>query len=191
MPVDGDTAAPDLGGARPYATVGHSNHTIEEFLDLLREAGIGGVADVRKLPGSRAQPQFDEESLSAVLEREGITYRWFRGLTGRRPVSRDVPFERNAWWQNRSFHNYADHALSAEFVDALDDLHAWSFPRPVAIMCSEAVWWRCHRRIIADHLLAHGETVLHLLGAGRAEDARLSAGAVTEADGVVVYPRGV
>ncbi len=188
MSVDGDAASQGRGGARVYATVGHSNRTTEEFLDVLREAGVGGVADVRRLPGSRAQPQFDEEALASALEREGIAYRWFRGLTGRRPVSTEVPFERNAWWQNRSFHNYADHALSAEFADALDDLRAWSLPHPVAIMCSEAVWWRCHRRIIADHLLARGETVRHLLGPGRVEDARLSAGAVTEVGGVVVYP---
>ncbi|WP_152176342.1 DUF488 domain-containing protein, partial [Mycobacterium tuberculosis] len=107
--------------------------------------------------GSRRYPQFDQEALAASLRDAGIGYRRAEGLTGRRPVSRDVPFETNAWWQNRSFHNYADHALSTDFEVALDDLRAEGQLRRVTVMCSESVWWRCHRRIIADHLLARDE----------------------------------
>lgn len=170
----------------PFFTIGHSNRSLEEFLGLLDDARIEQVVDVRRLPGSARYPQFDEDALARALADAGIGYRRAEGLTGRRPVSAEVPFEVNAWWENRSFHNYADHALSEPFRDALSELRE-SSPR-TAVMCSEAVWWRCHRRIIADYLLAGGDGVVHVLGKGRAEPARLSAGAVVGADGAIVYP---
>ena len=172
----------------PFFTVGHSTRALDEFLGLLRKSDIQIVVDVRRLPGSRRYPQFDQDPLSASLAEEGMEYRRLEGLTGRRPVSRDVPFEVNAWWQNRSFHNYADHALSDEFSTALEQLREWGHARRVALMCSEAVWWRCHRRIIADHLLACGEKVQHILAADHVDEANLSRGARVGADGAVTYP---
>ncbi|WP_017612516.1 DUF488 domain-containing protein [Nocardiopsis salina] len=173
-------------------TVGHSNRTLAEFTGLLQEHGVALVVDVRKLPGSARHPQFDEDTLTGTLADLGITLQRAEELTGRRPVSKDVPFEVNAWWQNRSFHNYADHALSEGFAHALALLREWGHAHPTAVMCAEAVWWRCHRRIIADHLLARGEDVFHVLGPGRGEPARLSPGAVVGRgdDGLVTYPGG-
>src|SRR5690606_8256954 len=109
-------------------------------------------------------------------------------LTGRRKVSKTVPFEVNAWWQNRSFHNYADHALSTGFHEALTQLLEWSDEHPSAIMCAEAVWWRCHRRIISDWTLAAGIPVTHILDEDQAKPAELSAGAVVDDNHRVTYP---
>ena len=169
-------------------TIGHSTRTLAEFTDLLTRDGVGHVVDVRRLPGSARFPHFDHDTLGAALADLDIALTRSEPLTGRRPVSRTVPFEVNAWWENRSFHNYADHALSDEFRDALADLRATAGDRPTAIMCSEAVWWRCHRRIIADHLLATGVEVGHIMAPGKVIPAALSAGAVPDA-GRVTYPR--
>ncbi|MCM1013295.1 DUF488 domain-containing protein [Brevibacterium sp. XM4083] len=163
-----------------FLTIGHSNRSLEEFIDLLRDSGAEVVVDVRKLPGSNANPQFNEDVLGDALAAVGIELRRLDGLTGRRLVSRDVPFTVNAWWENRSFHNYADHALGTEFAADIAVLLDWGDERRCAVMCSEAVWWRCHRRIIADYLLAHDREVLHVLGPGQTAEAVLSSGAVIE-----------
>lgn len=176
--------------ATPFFTIGHSNRELDEFLAMLNEHGIETVVDVRRLAGSNRYPQFNADALGdALAATGGIELVRFEGLTGRRPVSKTVPFETNAWWQNRSFHNYADHALSSEFGEALQSLRETGRARRTAVMCAEAVWWRCHRRIIADYLLAAGEQVLHLLGPGQATLASLSEGAVPR-DGAVTYPAG-
>lgn len=99
-----------------------------------------------------------------------------------------MPFEVNGWWQNRSFHNYADHALSEDFARALAELREQGHVQRTAVMCSEAAWWRCHRRIIADHLLAHDEDVRHILGPRHVDPADLSRGAVVGPDSTVTYP---
>ncbi|MGJ0203023.1 DUF488 domain-containing protein [Leucobacter sp. gxy201] len=169
-------------------TIGHSNHELDEFLELVTGHGVDRVVDVRKLQGSRRYPQFDADALQASLASIGVGFGRLEALTGRRPVSRTVPFEVNAWWQNRSFHNYADHALSPEFATALAELRREGAARRTAVMCSEAVWWRCHRRIIADHLIAAGGTVRHVIGAGEAALAELSGGAVIGPGGAVTYP---
>jgi uncharacterized protein (DUF488 family) len=171
-----------------FCTVGHSDRTLEDFLELLASTGVERVVDVRKLPGSRAHPQFDHDVLSAALAGAGVAYRHEAALGGLRPVSKTVPPDVNGFWRNRSFHNYADHALSVEFADAITRLREEGRDRSTALMCSEAVWWRCHRRIIADHLLAAGEQVEHIMGHGRLDVAVLNAGAVVGADGTVVYP---
>lgn len=169
-------------------TIGHSTRTIEEFAGLLEEYAVESVIDVRRLPGSRRFPQFNADALGAALGERGVAFSRLEGLTGRRPVSREVPFEVNAWWQNRSFHNYADHALGQEFAEALKELRRAAAARPTAVMCSEAVWWRCHRRIIADHLLAAGNGVRHIMGAGQVQPAELSLGAMIGPDREVIYP---
>lgn len=170
-----------------FLTAGHSNLELDAFLTMLREAEVNLVVDVRRLPGSRRYPWFDQENLAPALREAGIDYRHEIPLTGRRPRQYDVPAETNGFWENRSFHNYADHALSAEFRAGLDGIRGTGVSR-LLLLCSEAVWWRCHRRIIADHLLAHGETVLHLMGPGKLSPADPTAGAVFDDDGTVTYP---
>ncbi|HEY6940505.1 DUF488 domain-containing protein [Dokdonella sp.] len=172
---------------RPFFTIGHSNRSLDRFIELLRESDIGRVVDVRRMPGSKAHSQFDQDALSASLDGAGIAYEHVAALGGRRGKA-DVPPQVNAYWTNRSFHNYADYALTAPFRAALVHLLDAGHASRCAVMCSEAVWWRCHRRIVADHLLAAGESVVHILGAGRVEPARLTPGAEIRTDGAVVYP---
>src|SRR5690606_16535639 len=152
----GADAARRLMG-EPIYTVGHSNRPIEEILEILGQSGISHLVDVRRQPGSKRYPWFNQDELPTSLEQAGIGHSYSAGLTGRRPASKKVPREINAWWQNRSFHNYADHALSDEFTEALDELRREASKTRLTVMCSEAVWWRCHRRLIADHLLARGD----------------------------------
>jgi len=170
-----------------FFTVGHSDLPLDEFIGLLTDAGTSAVCDVRKMPGSRHNPQFDEAVLARELPAAGIRYLRIPALGGLRARTRTVPAETNGLWRNRSFHNYADHALSAEFRDGLQLLRGHRDEHP-SVMCAEAVWWRCHRRIIADHLLAAGEDVTHIMPGGRLDRATLTPGAEPRPDGSVVYP---
>ncbi|GAA4479957.1 DUF488 domain-containing protein [Enteractinococcus fodinae] len=170
-------------------TVGHSNRSLDEFLELMVENSVRHVVDVRKLPGSKRYPQFNADTLAEQLADHDIELTRAAGLTGRRKVSKDIAFGVNAWWQNRSFHNYADHALSDEFRQAFTELEATARAQPTVVMCAEAVWWRCHRRIIADYLLMAEYPVEHIMGPGQLMTADLSAGAVSQDDGSIVYPK--
>ncbi|MBX3576246.1 MAG: DUF488 domain-containing protein [Rhizobiaceae bacterium] len=174
--------------SHPFFTVGHSNLTADEFIELLRAASIGMVVDVRRLPGSKAYPQFGSENLALSLSEAQIKYELIGPLGGRRRKVEDVPAETNGAWRNRSFHNYADYALTGTFKAGFDRLLALGQEFRCAIMCSEAVWWRCHRRIIADHLLASGAEVFHLMGADRIEPAVPTNGAIFGDRGPVTYP---
>lgn len=171
----------------PVFTIGHSNRTIEEFAAILTSAGVELVADVRTVPRSRANPQFNAEVLALELEPSGIGYERFAQLGGLRGRSKDVAPEVNGFWRNASFHNYADYAMSEVFGAELDRLVTIADVKPTAVMCAEAVWWRCHRRIIADYLITRKRSVLHLMGEGRTEPARLTTAAQPR-DGVLVYP---
>ncbi len=171
----------------PIFTIGHSTRSIPEFVELLRRAPADLVVDVRTVPRSRRNPQYNEDVLADELEPYQLGYVRIASLGGLRGRSRDVPPELNGFWQNDSFHNYADYALSDEFGAALTELLRISSSRRCAIMCAEAVWWRCHRRIIADYLLARGRTVCHLMGSDRIEPARLTSAAEVE-DGRILYP---
>jgi uncharacterized protein (DUF488 family) len=171
----------------PIFTIGHSTRTIPEFVDLLRSGPADFVVDVRTVPKSRRNPQYNEDVLGDELAPYQTGYTRIAGLGGLRGKSHDVPPELNGFWENQSFHNYADYALSDEFAAALDQLLELSSERRCAIMCAEAVWWRCHRRIISDYLLERGRNVLHLMGGGRVEPARLTAGAEPKG-GKIVYP---
>ena len=175
----------------PFFTVGHSNRSLEEFIELLVSAEIEVLADVRKFPRSRTNPQFNQETLPESLSRCNVSYEPMGVLGGRRGTVKSVPPDVNGLWRNLSFHNYADYALSEEFSAGLARLIDVGHERRCAIMCSEAVWWRCHRRIIADYLIASGETVFHIMGPSRFEPARLTQGAVVGDDGKVVYPWGL
>ena len=169
-------------------TIGHSTHPWDEFLALLRIHGIQIVADVRTLPGSRKFPQFDQDTMAAALADEGIEYHWLPALGGRRKARDDSP---NDAWRNASFRGYADHMASAEFAQGMAQLLELAQARRTAIMCAEAVWWRCHRGLIADALLMRGCAVAHIMGsqparphpwtsAARIVDGRLSYAAAQE-----------
>lgn len=172
----------------PFFTIGHSNRTLEDFMGLLNGADIGALVDVRKMPRSRTNPQFNEQTLPDALAAFGISYEHEAALGGLRGKSRTVPEDVNGFWENKSFHRYADYALSADFHVGLDHLIEQGRKRRCVVMCSEAVWWRCHRRIVADYLIARGETVFHIMGPARLEPARLTPGAVIQPDGTIVYP---
>ena len=172
----------------PFFTIGHSNRSLEEFVELLKSADITLLVDIRKFPRSRANPQFNEDTLGGSLAPSGISYESMSVLGGRRGIVKSVSPDVNGLWRNLSFHNYADYALSAEFSAGLRHLLELGREQRCSIMCSEAVWWRCHRRIVADYLIASGETVFHIMGPGRFEPAQLTQGAEIRDDGKVVYP---
>jgi len=174
--------------ARPIFTIGHSTKSIPEFVELLRCGPVDIVVDIRTVPRSRHNPQYNEDVLAAELEPYQISYRRIAPLGGLRGRSRDIPPEVNGFWENQSFHNYADYALSGEFAAALDELLALGSERHCAIMCAEAVWWRCHRRIVADYLLERGRPVIHLMGSARLEPARLTSAALLDGERIT-YPR--
>jgi uncharacterized protein (DUF488 family) len=173
--------------AHPFFTIGHSTRPVTEFIDVLKQARIELLADVRTVPRSRTNPQYNCDILPETLARVAIGYEHIAALGGLRAKMRDVAPNLNAFWQNQSFHNYADYALSQPFQGGLARLRALGHERRCAIMCSEAVWWRCHRRIIADYLLATGESVFHILGADRIEPARITEAARRRTDGSLVY----
>ena len=171
----------------PVWTIGHSNRSIEEFVALLEESEIELVVDIRTVPRSRANPQFNPDRIEPSLSARGIDYGRIGGLGGLRGKSRTVPPEVNGLWRNASFHNYADHALTTDFRAALDELLALADARRCAIMCAEAVWWRCHRRIVGDYLIRAGIRVIHIMGPGKTVPATLTEGAVPTEAGIV-YP---
>lgn len=172
----------------PFCTIGHSTRSLDAFARLLQAADVTLVVDIRTVPRSRANPQYNEDTLPDALSPFHVAYERIAALGGLRGASRTVLPEVNAMWQNRSFHNYADYALSDPFREGLDRLISLGRERRSAVMCSEAVWWRCHRRIVADYLLARGETTLHLMGNDRIVPARLTQGAVVQPSGAVLYP---
>jgi uncharacterized protein (DUF488 family) len=171
-----------------FYTIGHSNRSFEAFAALLQAADIRRVVDVRAFPRSRTNPQFNIEVLPESLASIDVSYEHLAALGGRRGKSSPVPVGLNDFWTHRSFHNYADYALSEPFRAGLAHLLAEGHQRRCAVMCSEAVWWRCHRRIITDYLMARGEHVFHILGPGQVEPAKLNEGAVVQSDGTIIYP---
>ena len=165
-------------------TIGHSTRTIDEFISLLKANGIKLLVDVRAFPASKRYPQFNKEALAESLIAQGIRYEHFPELGGKR---KSKPDSRNTAWRNVSFRGYADYMETEQFQKGVERLLAFarsdpeSFrdrncdgweavtPCPIAIMCAEAVWWRCHRSLIADYLKAGGVEVLHILGANKVD----------------------
>jgi uncharacterized protein (DUF488 family) len=143
-------------------TIGHSTRSIGDFIGLLNAHGIVQLADVRTVPKSRRHPQFVREALAQSLPAAGIAYRHFPALGGLRKPRAD---SRNTAWRHSGFRGYADYIETSAFEEALDALVAWS-GRPTALMCAEAVWWQCHRRLIADALTARHIDVRHIMSAG-------------------------
>jgi uncharacterized protein (DUF488 family) len=171
----------------PFYTIGHSTRSTTEFVDLLRSSQVTFVIDVRTVPRSRTNPQYNRETLPAALSEFEIGYRHIPSLGGLRGSKHEVPPSVNGFWENKSFHSYADYAMGAEFHKGLAQLIDLGREHPCAIMCAEAVWWRCHRRIIADYLLAAGEAVFHITGPGKITSAQMTKGARGSAD-ILTYP---
>jgi len=170
-------------------TIGHSTRTFAELVGLLRQVAVDLLVDVRSVPRSQTNPQFNADILPEMLARAGITYRHLRALGGLRHRRKDAILSPNTLWRNEAFRNYADYAATEAFRAGFDELRSLARSRCCAIMCAEAVWWRCHRRIIADYLVADGFSVAHIMGHNRVDLAKLTPGAHLLPDGTLVYPR--
>lgn len=168
-------------------TVGHSTRSLTDFIAILADAGVTQIADVRAFPASRRHPQFNKDALSISLPEAGIAYCHLPALGGRRHGRKGIT-SRNGLWKVEAFRNYADYAETAPFRAALETLEQFAHERPTAFMCAEAVWWRCHRRLIADYLLARRWTVVHLLAPGQRQQGVITPGAVVESNGTIHYP---
>ena len=174
--------------AHPFYTIGHGTRPVGEFVDLLRSVDVTLLADVRTVPRSRTNPQYNRDVLPHSLEAFGIGYEHMAALGGLRGRVREVAPDVNAFWENDSFHNYADYAMGERFRAGLRHLRELGETQHCAIMCAETVWWRCHRRIITDYLLAAGERVLHILAPGKIQAATMSEAARRQGKDVLVYP---
>ena len=173
---------------RTVYTIGHSTRPVSEFIEILRASAVTRVVDIRRIPWSRRNPQFDKTVLPLTLGRAGLDYVHLGALGGFRAKGRRSDEGVNVGWENRSFRNYADYALTPPFREGLRELLEMASDHTSAIMCAEAVWWRCHRRIVADHMLARGVHVVHLLTRTAQMPASLTSFAVADAHGAVRYP---
>jgi uncharacterized protein (DUF488 family) len=169
-------------------TIGHSTRSADEVIALLREAEVDLLVDVRTVPRSRFNPQFNVDVFPETLGAAGIGYRHFAALGGLRHRLKGAPPSPNGLWQSEAFQAYADYALTPPFHAALAELRGLAGEHRPAIMCAETVWWRCHRRIITDYLLAAGDEVEHIMAPGKIEPASLTPGAEPRPDGRIVYP---
>lgn len=168
-------------------TIGHSTRSAAEFVALLQAVGVDLLVDIRSVPRSRANPQFNADILPATLSRAQIGYRHIAALGGRRHSVRAGAPSPNTYWENASFRAYADYAATETFRAGLRELCELAETHRCAIMCAEAVWWRCHRRIVADYLLARNIAVAHILGTTRVEPAKLTPGAVKLSQDALIY----
>jgi uncharacterized protein (DUF488 family) len=167
-------------------TIGHSTRSFDEFLSLLRANHVTRLADIRTIPKSRRHPHFSGEALDARLGHAGIEYRHFPDLGGLRKPRPDSP---NTAWKNASFRGYADYMRTPLFAAAVDQLLVFgNEPARAAVMCAEAVWWRCHRMLLSDALLGRGVEVQHILGNAQPQPHRLTPFARVSEDGQVSYP---
>jgi uncharacterized protein (DUF488 family) len=165
-------------------TIGHSTRTLDELVAILRGFGISVLADIRTIPRSRRNPHFNGDVLRASLRARRLRYVHIPELGGLRRPGKDSP---NTAWRNASFRGFADHMMTEAFEIGLEKLHALASGRSVAVMCAEAVPWRCHRSLVADALTARGARVEHIMGAGRSAPHRMTAFAVVER-ARVTYP---
>jgi uncharacterized protein (DUF488 family) len=164
-------------------TIGHSTRTLDDFIALLKREGVSHLVDVRAFPTSKRYPHFNQSNLTESLAANGIRYTHFPELGGRRKVRRD---SHNTLWRNAGFRGYADYMETREFSNALDDLLELASSEPTAIMCAEAVPWRCHRSLISDAAVARGFRVYHILDSGTDEHRLTSFGRI-DASGHVRY----
>jgi uncharacterized protein (DUF488 family) len=168
-------------------TIGHSNRSEEAFVQLLKEFRVQTVVDIRRLPHSRAFPHFEREHLESLLSREGMEYIWLPSLGGlrRRLKGAESP---NSGLSSQGFRNYADYMTTDEFVAGVQELLKIARRSRTVYMCAEAVYWRCHRRLLSDYLVAYGVEVAHIMARSKLEPHRMTAGSLVTADGVVFYP---
>lgn len=174
-----------------FYTIGHSRRTLLDFVEVLRAYKIDIVVDVRHIPRSYANPQFNRDTLPTSLSSFQIDYTHIAELGGLRGKQSGLVPSRNLFWKVRAFQNYADYALTQQFQGGLDRLRELGRTRSSVIMCAEILWWRCHRRIIADYLICAGESVVHIFSLDYDEPARFTVGAVPQSDGTVIYPAPV
>lgn len=168
-------------------TIGHSTHPLDRFLFLLAQHEIKALADIRRFPGSRKFPHFSRENLAAALPESGIEYHWIAALGGRRNKVTDQP-SKNVGLRNESFRNYADYMSTEDFHDGIEQLLTLAKSKPTAFMCSESVFWRCHRRLVSDYLLVNGMVVQHIMPTGDLRPHTLTQGAKVEGDELVYLP---
>jgi len=166
-------------------TIGHSTREIEEFISLLKAHNITQLVDIRTIPKSRHNPQFGGEALEKSLAEEGIQYVYLKDLGGSRPAAKHST---NDAWRNKSFRNYADYMQTDEFKHALEELIKISKKKTTAIMCAEAVPWRCHRSLVADALMVRGISVFEIIGSGTAREHKITSFAVVEGE-TITYPK--
>jgi uncharacterized protein (DUF488 family) len=181
------TETSNAGPSPIICTIGHSTHPIETLVGLLAQHEIATLADVRAFPSSRRWPQFNQGDLQRSVEHAGIAYKWFKALGGRRSSKR--PDSPHTAWRIPAFRSYADYTETAEFAAGLEELIAIASASRVAIMCSEGLWWRCHRRIISDQLRVRGWEVRHILPDGKLTVHSLADFASVN-DGRIVYDGG-
>jgi uncharacterized protein (DUF488 family) len=172
-------------------TIGHSTRTADEFVALLQQVAVDHLVDIRAIPRSRRNPQFNSRSLQKSLAAVGISYRHINALGGLRPSRADKAGQSLGFWQNKSFQDYADYAGTGVFHSGLIELREIALDHCCAVMCVEALWRRCHRRIITDYLLADGITVAHIMGLGKIDLASLTPGARLLPDGRLCYPAAI
>lgn len=166
-------------------TIGHSTRSAEEFIGLLQQYDIAQLVDIRTIPKSLHNPQYGQENLKASLAEAGIEYVYMKALGGLRPA---VKNSTNDAWRNKSFRNYADYMQTAEFEKGLEELVALSKGKTTAIMCAEAVPWRCHRSLVADALLVRGIPVCEIIGATSAREHKLTSFALVKGNSIT-YPK--
>ena len=163
-------------------TIGHSTHSLEEFLAMLQSFDIKILADIRSLPGSRKFPQFNQEDLKISMPASGIAYIHLPNLGGRRKVKKDT---KNTRWNNPSFRAYADYMETENFKNAVVTLEELALKQNTAMMCSEAVWWRCHRSMVSDYLKAKGWEVLHIMAIGKFQEHKYTSPAIIIGENVI------
>lgn len=163
-------------------TIGHSTHTLDEFIVMLKSFQIELVADIRSFPGSRRYPHFNKEALAVSLAENGIEYIHLRELGGRRKTTVD---SHNTGWRVAAFRGYADYMETDEFKKAIGELESLAAKKHVAFMCAEALWWRCHRSLVSDYLKHKGWTVTHIMGIGKSQEHPYTSPAVIKGDKLV------
>ena len=168
-------------------SIGHSSLPLDRFLGLLAQHRVRALVDIRRFPGSRKFPHWGRESLAAALHDAGIEYHWIEALGGRRRSRKGEAVSPNLGLRNEGFRNYADYMLSEEFRQGVESLLNVAGHQATAMMCAEAVYWRCHRRLVSDYLLANRVTVQHIFPSGDVQPHQLTEGARIE-DGNVTYP---
>ncbi|MFO7271631.1 DUF488 family protein [Sphaerobacter thermophilus] len=174
-----------MSDATRVLTIGHSTRSVEELIDLLRENGVTRLVDVRTVPRSRKNPQFNRETLPEALAEAGIAYTHAPELGGLRRARADSP---NTGWRNASFRGFADYMQTSEFAAALDELIDLARGEQIAIMCAEAVPWRCHRSLIADALTVRGIPVAHIMGPRSTQPHRMTPFAVVDGTDITYPP---